>query len=305
MEIKIYADILFLLNLMFDFCLLSFAASLLHIKPALYRLIASSAIGAIYSLAAFFATSDFISGWLFKTTTAAVMTGLAFGIKNLRTFLKRLCIFYLTAIAMGGICFATLSASGIGSRLGAVYSGGILYINLPAYKLILAGIILYFIMRIAVSAAEKIAFKTSAICRIRLNAFDVSLVLPAFYDTGNFLSDPKTALGACVAEWSAVMPFFPDCESVEAAAKNYPERFNSITCKVIGGNTQLYAFYADISSGKENNAEHRLIAITPQSLTNDKKYSLILPNDFKGANINDGTSFKGHFKHCKNNIFTA
>ena len=241
MEIKIYADILFLLNLVFDFCLLSFASSLLHIKPPLYRLIAASAIGAVYSAAAFFATTDFISGWLFKTVTAAEMTGVAFGFKNLHTFLKRLCVFYLTAMAIGGICFALLSANGIGSSFGAVYSNGILYINLPAYKLILSGVILYFIMHIAVSAAEKIAFKSSAICRIKLDAFGTSLKLSALYDTGNFLADPKSGLGVCIAEWSAVVELFPDCKSAEDAVKKYPERFKSITCKALNGNSLLYA----------------------------------------------------------------
>lgn len=302
LEIKIYADILFLINLIFDFCLLSLTSMLIHASPKFLRLIFSSALGASYAVLVFFTKSSVGSNYILQITVAAIMILIAFDVKKMQRFFKYLCIFYLTSLAAGGICFAIFSSSGLGSRLGAIYSNGILYINIPTYKLVFAAVILHFIMQAAVSASEKHALKSSKIKPVKLSAFEKTLTLPALYDSGNFLSDSKTGLGACVAEWTAIKSLFPDYDTVLDAAENHPEIFKKILCKSIGGTQELYAFYANVSYSFSNELSKRLIAITSQKLTYDQKYSLILPNDFKGANINDGTSFKRHFMHSENQI---
>ncbi len=302
MEIKIYADILFLINLIFDFCLLNLTSALIHLKPRLLRLIVSSTVGALYAVLVFFTKLVLWSNYILQVAVAAIMILIAFDIKKMQTFFKYLCIFYLTSLAAGGICFMTFSSSSLGSRLGAVYSNGILYINIPTYKLIFVVAVLYFILRTAVFASEKYALKASKIKSVTLSASGTSLTLPAIYDSGNFLSDFETGLGVCVAEWSAVKSFFPDFDTVFDAAENLPETFKKILCKGIGGTQELYAFYAEVSYTFSAKPSKRLIAITPQNLTCEQKYFLILPNDFEGANINDGTSFKGHFMHSKNQV---
>ncbi|MBR5157910.1 MAG: sigma-E processing peptidase SpoIIGA [Clostridia bacterium] len=302
MEIKIYTDILFLINLIFDFCLLSVTSALIHIKPNLIKLIISSATGAFYSVMVFFTSSLILSNYMLQIAVAATMVSIAFGIKKIKTFLKYLCIFYLTSLAAGGMCFALFSSSGLGSRFGAVYSNGILYINISVHKLIFAAAILHIVLRTAVCAGEKFALKASKIKSVTLSAFGNNLTLPGLCDSGNFLSDSETGLGVCVAEWTAVKNCFPDYDTVFEVAENKPEIFKKITCKGIGGTQELYAFYAELGYSFSSATSKRLIAITPQKLTSDQKYFLILPNDFEGDNINDGTSFKRHFMHSKNQV---
>lgn len=303
MEIKIYADILFLINLVFDFCLLSLASTLIRLKPKLLKLIAASAVGALYAVLAFFTKTAFLSNYIPQIIVAAIMILIAFDIKNTQMFFKYLCIFYMTSLAAGGICFAFFSSSNFGSKSGAVFSNGILYINIPIYKLVLAAVILHFILQTAVYACEKYALRASKIKTVNISAFETALTLPALYDSGNFLYDSESNLGVCVAEWTAIKRFFPDYDSIYETARMHPDIFKKILCKSIGGTQELYAFYAEINYNFSNKRSKRLIAITPQSLTIDQKYFLILPNDFEGANTkNDGTSFKRHFMHSKNQV---
>lgn len=298
MQITVYVDVLFLVNLIADYGLISITALLLRLSPRIYRLLLSALSGAIYASAVFFIPLSFLSSLGMKLFVSAAMVLIAFGAGNFRKFCKHLAVFYLTALSLGGLCFALFAVTGLGARLGAVYASGVLYLNIPTHRLILAGVFLYIILRTALRTAEKAANKAQRLYTVRLVRGGQSVKLPALYDTGNFLTDPATGGGAVLAVWDSVKTLFDGAETPFDAAERFPGSFTFLPCTGIGGQETLPAFYAEAAFArikKRKNAlrpARRLIAVTRRSFDRDGRYFLILPNDFEGADLNDGTFVK-------------
>lgn len=297
MQITVYVDVLFLVNLIADYGLISITALLLRLSPRIYRLLLSALSGAIYASAVFFIPLSFLPSLWMKLIVSAVMVLIAFGAGNFRKLCKHLAVFYLAALSLGGLCFALFAMTGLGPRLGAVYVSGVLYLNIPARRLILAGGVLYIILRAALRTAEKCAAKAQRLYTVRLTRGEQSAELSALYDTGNFLTDPATGDGAVLAVWDSVKTMFGGAQTPSDAAEQFPGSFTLLTCTGIGGQEILPAFYAETSLAgtkrkKGTKPTRRLVAVTQRCFDHDGRYFLILPNDFEGADLNDGTFVK-------------
>ena len=299
MQIKVYVDILFLINFISDFFLLSLTCVLLRLSPKMYRLTFAACFGALYSLAAFFVYIPLLYSAIAKGVVGFLMILLAFGAKNIRLLIKRICVFYLVTIAFSGVLYALLFSTSLGAKFGTVASGAEIYLNLPAYLLIVAAVIMYFIFSCAFGAIEKSREKGRFLKFVRISYSGKSVVLPALYDTGNFLTDPKEKKGVIIGEFRALSKLFDDAANIEAASLLYG--FSQIICRGISGEERLYSFYAE-AGYSENNTSKRLFALTDKPLDREGRYYLILPNDFKGDDLNDGTFVKRFFNSCKTKI---
>ncbi len=302
MQIKVYVDILFLINFISDFFLLSLTAVLLRLAPKIMRAIFAASLGAIYSVVAFFIYLPLMYSFMAKALVSCFMVAITFGAKNLRSFIKRICVFYLVTIAFAGALYALLFSTSIGSKLGTVISGTSLYLNLPSYFLMMAAALIYFLFSCAFRAIEKSADKGRFLKYVQVTYGEKSIMLPALYDTGNFLTDPREKQGVIIGEFRALAPLFNDAANIESAALLYG--FSQIICRGISGEQMLYSFYARVGYPK-NNETKRLFALTDKPLDREGRYYLILPNDFKGENLNDGTFIKRFSNSCKAKIFLA
>ncbi len=296
MPITVYVDVLFLVNWVMDYLLLAITALLLCLRPRFFRMALSSFLGAMYAAVAFFIPLSFLSSLAAKLLLSAVMVLVSFGAKSLLVFLKRLGVFYLSSLALGGLGFALFATTGLGSRLGAVYANGVLYLNIPAYQIILASIVIYWLLHAAFCVLHRSVNKAKNLQRVTISRNGKHVQVTGLYDTGNFLSDPASGLGVILSEWHCVQPLFPENCRDPYQEKELPDFFTRLSCRSIGGEETLPAFYANVSSGRGKNGSFvRLIAVTRRELDPQKQYTILLPNDFKGADQNDGTFTKRRF----------
>lgn len=289
MQIKIYADVLFLVNFGMDYLLLVFTARMLRKKHSPLRLTAAAVLGAAYALGSFFVSANLRLHLPIKALISVFMVWLAFGRQNKREFCKSLFGFYLISLLCGGIGFALTAFGGFGSRLGAVFSGGVWYLNLPVYRLFLAVLFCDPVLRFVFSAARRAGQKACEIYPIVLSRGKESLRQNAFYDTGNFLED-KSGKGILLAEWLAVARLFPNANDLSDALEQYPKEFRFLRCRGVEGDGVLPAFSARIKVCGQEESETRLVAVTERKLDMQGAYRIILPNDFKGEGQYDGNA---------------
>lgn len=176
---KIYIDLLILLNFILDFLLLMGVGIILNRQTNLKKILISSIIGSVTIISLFFSISSF-SLFLIKLIISIIMVIVTFGYRDIYYTLKNLFYLYTISIILGGFFY---------------------YINIE-FNLLLNtnGIVLNFIILLLCSPIV-IYFYIKQIKDIKLNYnnyynIDVYLKngkiieLTAFLDTGNKLIDP-------------------------------------------------------------------------------------------------------------------
>lgn len=104
----IYLDIVFVENIIMNYIILFATGLICKEKIKQMRIIISSIIGSIYSVAYYITEITFYVTIIAKILLSIVMIYIAFGSKNAKKTFKALVIFYLTSFAFGGCAFAIL-----------------------------------------------------------------------------------------------------------------------------------------------------------------------------------------------------
>lgn len=104
----IYLDIVFAENLIMNYIILFATGLICKEKTKQMRIVISSIIGSIYSVAYYITEITLYVTIIAKILLSIVMIYIAFGSRNLKKTFKSLVIFYLTSFAFGGCAFAIL-----------------------------------------------------------------------------------------------------------------------------------------------------------------------------------------------------
>lgn len=99
---KVYLDIIILLNFAIDTLLLWFTAYFRKLNIVWWRLLAAAAMGTTYIAFFFLPTFAGLYQWLSKLLFSVLMLVIAFGLPRLLTLVQHLCVFYFVAFAFGG-----------------------------------------------------------------------------------------------------------------------------------------------------------------------------------------------------------
>ena len=285
MEIKVYVDVLFVVNFILDYLLL-WLTGLLLAKPANFgRLLFAAFIGAIYATLVFFLPINFLFSLPCKLLMGAGITALGFRPKSLRVFLQYVCVFYLLTFFWGGAAFFFFYFSGAAASFGAVYRNGSLYINIPVYQLLLLALACLPVMKAAVYCSTKIQQKQKGITLICVVYHGKTLHLRALYDSGNFLRDEISGRSVIIAEWDCAKHLFPTCKKPEDAAC---EGLIPIRYRTLCSDSLLYAFLPEAIYIKNKNrlipTETVYIGLLDRTLDHYHNWDAILPHDFEGEN---------------------
>lgn len=167
---KIYLDIVILLNFIIDFLLIISVNIILKRGAKTYRIVLSSLLGTI---SAVIFTTGFgnIYTFLFKLVTSIFMVLLAFGYKNIKYFFNNTIYLYLLSIILGGF----------------------LYLINDSFKIniiivILSAPIIFIFYIIQVRKQKEVISNTYDVEITFLNG--KKSCLTGFLDTGNNLTDP-------------------------------------------------------------------------------------------------------------------
>ena len=98
---RIYLDLVVLLNFLVDFLLLLAADRLSGFPAQWKRLFLAAALGGVYSGACLMPGFHFLGSWLWRAVSLGVMASIAFGWN--RAVLKRGAVFLLLSMALGGM----------------------------------------------------------------------------------------------------------------------------------------------------------------------------------------------------------
>ena len=198
MEIKIYADVLFFTNLLMDYALLYISLKILKVEVHILKLIIATTIGALYGVLAFFIHATPVLEWILKFAIASLMVFITFSPKRILFFIKYILIFLAVSFCTGGIAFSVLYCTPLGVWLGATFSGGTIYVNIPVYKLLFICILCYFFMSIFSHVSKKYNQNAKSIYDVSVISRDKKACFKAFLDSGNFLVEPKSGISVMI-----------------------------------------------------------------------------------------------------------
>ncbi|NMA83024.1 MAG: sigma-E processing peptidase SpoIIGA [Epulopiscium sp.] len=208
MEIKIYADIIFLINWMMDFFILWIVAKIMKKPVSSSRILIGAALGAALHAAILFLPylhrTYNILGFL---ALAMIMIMATFQPKGFKEFLKLLFTLHIIAFGLGGTAIALFYYTNLGLILSQSFTQGIQ--NFPVHILFFATLISYVFLKVGYYwISRHLKNKSYYLIRIYFNGHQVDA--NALVDTGNNLYDPLTSAPVIIVEFDAVKKILPD-----------------------------------------------------------------------------------------------
>lgn len=248
----VYADSLFLINLLSEYVLLTLCGKIASAKSKKSRRLFASIFGALISTAVFCADIPLPQS-IVRIITAFLTICIAY-IRNYRAVLRAFPAFMLTSFLYSGII---LTASSLLPESGII-SCGFAYIR--ADLLMFACI---FVLTYPVILLLARAFKISAkhTVKITVSHCGKTAVLTALFDSGNLLTDGNR--GVIIAEWDIVKALF--------GTENFEDLYGLDGTKLVpfgslGGVSTALVFYADTVFTETNTFKHIPIGIVNRKI---------------------------------------
>lgn len=257
MKIKIYADIVFLINFCMDYILLTITCKIMVYKSVQWRRITASVIGAVSSVFAFYVPA--IWGVPMQISVGAIMCFICHPCKTRRDFIAHTAVFYAAALIFGGGTLAVMCAI----EANVLVKNGAFYIDINIVTLAISSAICY----IVITSIEKIIRRTKTNCRksITICFMGKIIQLCGYVDTGNTLTCEN--IPVVLTSWKAISPLMADGLTQSDFFMKCPsERIKITSYKYIGGTGIIWCIIPDYIyvDGKNQNA---LIGICPHTLS--------------------------------------
>ena len=163
---KVYLDIVFLLNFIFDFVSILGTSIILKRNTNIIRIILGSILGELTCISLFIRFNT-ISLIIFKIVISILIIFIVFNFNNIRYFITNLYYFYLIELILGGFLY--------------VINNHNIFI-----RILLGLIFIYFFIK----NIKKLKLNHNKYLSIKLDINNNTYKLNAFLDTGNKLKDP-------------------------------------------------------------------------------------------------------------------
>ncbi len=284
MTVKVYVDVLFIINFIIDYILLSITSLFVKKRPRIIRTCLASAFGAVYAAFVFFMPFGTLFIFTLSVLTSFCMVMITYGIKNAAFLLKNIAVFYLVSFVTSGAGFAVLFFGNKFGKVNFAVNAGIFYADINAYAMLAIFVVSVTVIHLSAGYIKKQHIKSQFLYNITIEKNGKSVTDTALFDTGNFLRDPISQNSVVIAEWQTVSALFSGGRLSECVAK-LPEEFIYIPCHGINGNAGLFAFRPDkIISDEITLSDSVFVGITETPLDREGGYRMILPNDFQISN---------------------
>lgn len=180
---KIYLDLVFFINFMFDLLLLVTVKIVLKRRTKWYRILLGAFVGALSILFLFIELTSFTL-FLLKVIISLFMIGITFGIKSKNDFFKNILYLYFISIILGGFLYY-LNLEFSYKNVGLVFFHNGFSINF-ILLLILSPIILYLYIK----QNRDLKIIHNYYYQIEVYYKNIKREYYAYLDTGNKLYDP-------------------------------------------------------------------------------------------------------------------
>lgn len=182
---KIYLDLVMLLNFSIDFILLLSVSIILKRKVKIYRILLGSFVGGLSILLLFFNINN-ITLFILKIIISILMCLITFKFNNIKYTLVNLLYLYMSSIILGGFLYL-LNIEFSYKHVGIIFINNGLSINF-IFLLITSPIILY----IYIKQTKNFRSTYSNYYNIKIFKNNKAYDYIGFIDTGNTLTDPLT-----------------------------------------------------------------------------------------------------------------
>ena len=180
---KIYIDLIFLLNVFFDFILLLTTSLILRRNVKIYRVVFGSLVGGISIIFLFFNISNILL-FVFKILIAVLMCLVSFNYRNFIYTLKNIIFLYIVSIFLGGVLYL------LNIEFSYKNNGLIFYHKGISINIIFIVFITPILMYIYTKEMKSLRNNYSKYYDVGIYFKDKNVILKGFLDTGNNLVDP-------------------------------------------------------------------------------------------------------------------
>lgn len=180
---KIYLDLIFLLNFSFDFILLLCVSIILKRNVKIIKLVLGSIIGSLSTFLLFFKITN-LELFIIKIIISIIMLLISFDFKNIKYTLKNMEYLYIISIILGGFLYY-LNIEFSYKHNGIIFYHKGLSINI-IFLIVLSPIILYLYIK----QFKELKNNYSYYHKMDIYYKDKIFKLNAYLDTGNKLVDP-------------------------------------------------------------------------------------------------------------------
>ena len=286
----VYADVLVALNILLTYILIVASRVVCKIPANKWAVMVASIVGGISSLIIFYDNVGVVFSCLYKIITGAIIVGIAFLPKGLKSFLKVFFSFIGVSFLFGGSMYAleiTLHPKNI------MFSNGTVYFDMSVTYLVVSVLVIYGVFLLADYLITKHNHKGGK-CQLEITYNNASVNMTALIDTGNTLTDGLSGRAVIVAELSAVSPLFSREEMLffkKGSFENIPESLNKIfrliPCKAVTGESLLMAFLPDAvkitDKDKAYETSFCTVALTEKSLSQGEYKALLNTQIFENV----------------------
>lgn len=180
---KIYLDIVLLINFGFDFLLLLSVSLILRRNIKLYKLMIGAFIGSI-SILTLFMKINSLELFVIKIIISILMCISTFNYKNLKYTIKNIIFLYISSIVLGGALYL------LNIELSYKNQGIIFYKNKLSINFIILLITTPIILYIYIKESKSLKNNYSNYRKVEIKINKETIKCTGYIDTGNKLKDP-------------------------------------------------------------------------------------------------------------------
>ena len=202
----IYIDLIFFENIIMNSIIIYATSTIIKQKPKILRVLISSIIGAIYSIALYITNYKIYTSIFSKIILSIIMMYVAFKPSNLKKLFKQVLILYLTSFVFGGVALNLiyfLKPENISIKNG-------LFTGEYALKVIMLGaLVALIIVKISIKIIKSKITTKDMYCKIKMKINEKQIETNAMIDTGNLVKEPITNTPVVIVESSLLEGIIP------------------------------------------------------------------------------------------------
>jgi len=292
----VYGDVLFLENVAMNYMILFSTAKLVRSNYNKLKLLAASALGALYSVFYYLPGYEYLYTWFLKILFSLFIVIVAFTPYKLKELIRLVSMFYIITFVFGGAAFGLYY---IISGIKHTYKDIFFFQNFPIKLLLLSVTISYFIVRYSWDYTIHRLRREKIISKANICLNGKKILVSALVDTGNSLNDPVSKLPVVVVEYSSVKDIIPhelkkifeenkenniNLIATVLSQSEWLTRFRLIPFKSLGTDNALMIGFKPDEFNIEHNNENQIvkeliIGIYNRRLSGDGEYNALIHPD--------------------------
>ena len=202
----IYIDLIFFENIIMNSIIIYATSTIIKQKPKILRVLISSIIGAIYSIALYITNYKIYTSIFSKIILSIIMMYVAFKPSNLKKLFKQVLILYLTSFVFGGVALNLIyfvKPENISIKNGLITGE-------YALKVIMLGaLVALIIVKISIKIIKSKITTKDMYCKIKMKINEKQIETNAMIDTGNLVKEPITNTPVVIVESSLLEGIIP------------------------------------------------------------------------------------------------